>query len=122
MKILSDGRASIGIEATSGKIRLLSGAPTADDTHPPFNGNATYIRLSNDELVICNMVATAFSRAQFRLITGWARAEGYRWIYADRVQGHRLPAASRRLTRPLLGWYEIDLHKLIPHPKEPQCV
>lgn len=122
MKIVRNSRAAIGVEATTGKIRLLS-ADTTDDERPPYVGNATYLHLSRDELVICNMVAKGLTRAQIRLIGWWARCEGYRWIYAERLPGHTLPSAARRANRPMLGWFEIDLHAAFPQgEQEAQCV
>lgn len=106
--------AAIGIEPLAGKIRLLANGAEQGE-HPAFLGACNTQHLSPTELIISALSCSNLTRAHLRLIARWSYDAGYRWIYAKRPPGHTLPFATLRTTRPLKGWYEVDLERVIAH-------
>ncbi|WP_068634910.1 hypothetical protein [Thauera butanivorans] len=119
MTIIHDNRrCAISVEEHTGSIRFLRDVDPAA-TLPPFVGKCTYTRLSESEVIITGLAGNGITRAHLRLIVRWAHGAGYHWLYARRLPGHTLPMATLRRVRPLQGWYEVDIDrviKLLPRP------
>lgn len=107
MKMLSDGTSAISFEPIGGIVRLLF-EPLHGD-HPPIHGVGFVRPLWGGVVMLSAFDAQKLTRGHMRLIVRLLLEQGYRVLYADRIDGHVLPLAEKIQEGDFAGLWRLDL-------------
>lgn len=106
------GRASVGLETAVSRLRFFTDAKD-DEVRPKYLGSALIEFVCKGEAVVSNMTAERITRQHLEALVLVLWDRGVKWLYVERLPGHVLPMGVKRNERPFLGYYEVDLARIV---------
>ena len=105
MQYYSNNEARLSVEEGIGIVRFLKN-PSGDDMD--FEAVCVFTPLSDKVVKISGMLGK-MTRARLRLLFKVLLYKGWSVVYANRLQGRRLPMGKMMEDGDFAGWWRVDL-------------
>lgn len=111
MQAADNGCVAVTLEWGAATVRATLAVPGPADPRPPYRAVATVTRVS-DRVCKLSALCGEVTRAHVWLLAQLLRAEGFRYLYAERSAAHVVPAAELIEAGDFAGFWRLDLETM----------